>query len=763
MVLAHDITKGERTRDVKITQNITFETMLLAPKTLQGLTNAGFYKPSPIQLYGIPIGKCGFDLLLEAKSGTGKTAVFSIIALEKLDFCKGLQVVILTPTREIAAQVCDVLKEIGSPYEDLNIEVVMGGLPYQEDIGKFKKTVHIVVGSPGRLKHLIQNKHIDTSAVRLLVLDEADKLMEKNFQTDIQFIHSALPKQKQVIMSSATYSDSSKSLINNYVHNANHVCPDSDSILLGIEQKVTFVKYNDNIVRHTKDRFKELLNILVQIPFKQCLVFCNYQVRVSEVHKLLKKEKWPSQQLYGQQEQVDRLDALKTLQQYKCRILVSTDLAARGIDASNIDLVINFEPPYEWQTYLHRIGRAGRYGSYGLAVTILSEGREQLKFKDMFKSMELRINMHNLWTGEDFIQDNSNIPPEPSNTPAENPACSNFSEEVNREAMWAMLNNKSENVGIESFENLCITQKETETSKIEAFSDLISSLDKEYSQANEEMCEFKRIEMRKVSPIKLVSASKDLKNPVLNKHKHVFINDINENIEVNRVNKVEGSDLASNSIDNENEEYKKVFPDSLSKANDNINSIDTTKGKSETQSLENEMIALELPIMFSSTKLKRHESKVNQDNNTSSTNKTMSKSRYNVNNENGSFSMKCRLQSKSSMPTKKQDLHDFNDSESIPKTYKKCKINKRNVTETDDCEIKNSNADRHNRSKYTVQYTHSSSEIDDEHVSHLQNHISENNAKQKKSVKLYTNWYNQLKMRMNFVQQAIYIDEMSRL
>ncbi|CAB3251723.1 unnamed protein product [Arctia plantaginis] len=402
MVLAHNLMEGARTRDIEISVDVTFDSMLLSNNTLEGLKTSGFYKPSPIQLHGIPLGKCGFDLFLEAKSGTGKTAVFTVIALEKIDLDKALQTVILTPTREIAAQITDVIKQIGSKYIGLNVEVVMGGLPVEEDIEKFQKKVHIVVGSPGRMRHLIQKKYIDVSAVRLLVLDEADKLMDRSFKADINYIFSILPKQKQVIMSSATYPDTLKDILQNYVQKAQHICPDSTNILLGIKQFVTTVKSNMNIVVQTQNRFEELLKILSTIEFKQCLIFCNYQVRVGELCKMLVQKKWPADKLHGQLEQTERLDALKTLKEYKCRILVSTDLAARGIDASNVNLVINFEPPSDWQTYLHRIGRAGRFGSYGIAVSIVSEGKELENLKKTIRTISHSLKINYLSNGNEL-------------------------------------------------------------------------------------------------------------------------------------------------------------------------------------------------------------------------------------------------------------------------------------------------------------------------------------------------------------------------
>ncbi|CAG9561277.1 unnamed protein product [Danaus chrysippus] len=458
MILGHNINDIVRTNDVRITQDVTFDTMLLSSNTLKGLKDSGFFKPSPIQLHGIPLGKCGFDLLLEAKSGTGKTAVFTVIALEKIDLKKGLQVVILAPTREIASQICDVLRQIGCHYNGLRIEVVMGGLPVQDDIEKFKNNkVHVVVGSPGRLKHLIHDKHINVLGVRLFVLDEADKLMEKSFLPDIKYIHMVLPKQKQVILSSATYPDEIKEFIGQFVHDPQHLCPNNNCVLLGVEQKITTVKYNSNIIRQTEFRFQQLLKILTKKQFKQCLVFCNYQARVGEVHKLLTKAKWPSEQLYGNQDQMDRLDAIKTLQEYKCRILISTDLAARGIDASNVDLVVNFEPPYEWQTYLHRIGRAGRFGSYGMAVTILSEGMEYKKFLNLLDSMKLG-KLDYFWD-DNVINDNNENLKCSENIIRESTKCNNG----NYKELWNILCGDDE-----------VTNGEQE--KVESFDELLNSL-----------------------------------------------------------------------------------------------------------------------------------------------------------------------------------------------------------------------------------------------------------------------------------------------
>ncbi|CAG4950062.1 unnamed protein product [Colias eurytheme] len=478
MVLAHNIVEVQRTEDIQICQDTTFDTMMLSPNILTGLQASGFIKPSPIQLLGIPLGKLGFDLLLEAKSGTGKTVVFSTIALEKLNLNKGLQVIILTPTREIAVQISDVLKQIGSKCAGLAIEVVIGGLPYLEDVDKMKQNVHILVGTPGRLKYLIQDKHIQTSAIRLFILDEADKLMEPSFQADIKYIYSALPKQKQVIMSSATYPENVMNVINELVQDAQHVCPNSSNVLLGVSHKVTYVASNSNSVRQTEIRFTELTKILTETQFKQCVIFCKYQARVSQLHKMLTKAKWPSELVYGKQDQTVRLDALKTLQEYKCRILISTDLVSRGIDAKNVDLVINFEPPDSYETYLHRIGRSGRYGSIGMAISIVSEGLERKNFHAMLEPIIHSLHLENFWTGEHFDHcKNKNL--EIKISDHFHNVGSNLEENHDFENLWKfIIGDDKESDKIESFEDLCHSFKQIvkdDGDKIESFSDLLQS------------------------------------------------------------------------------------------------------------------------------------------------------------------------------------------------------------------------------------------------------------------------------------------------
>ncbi|XP_022908045.2 probable ATP-dependent RNA helicase DDX20 [Onthophagus taurus] len=374
MSKAHNLEEKERTKDVIIEEKLNFKALLLSEATLSGLEKHGYHTPSPIQLKAIPIGKCGFDLIVKSKSGTGKTLVFGLIALEALTLNKKCaQVLILAPTREIAVQIQLVIQSLGSEYKGLVVECFIGGLPIEEDKKRAQKC-HIAVGAPGRVRHLIQIGVLNVNQVKLFVLDEVDKLTVQNGRADIEEIASKLPTCKQTIAVSATLSKETEDYLEQCMSSPTLVEPSTESpLLLGIKQFVDVVKTNLNIVHQLDIKSKELIRLLSQISFTQCLVFTNYQTRAASVCNHLNRHGWNSLYISADQKQSQRLFAMEALKRGQCRILLSTDLTARGIDASNVDLTINYDVPYEANTYLHRMGRAGRYGAKGICVTIATE------------------------------------------------------------------------------------------------------------------------------------------------------------------------------------------------------------------------------------------------------------------------------------------------------------------------------------------------------------------------------------------------------
>ncbi|XP_049610605.1 probable ATP-dependent RNA helicase DDX20 isoform X1 [Syngnathus scovelli] len=376
---AHDIETRNRTDDVILSEGIDFRSLLLSEVVLVGLSAAGFQKPSPIQLKAIPLGRCGLDLIVQAKSGTGKTCVFCTIALDSLNLdTPATQVLVLAPTREIAVQIHSVVMAIGCAMEGLQCHVFIGGRPVHQDKLHLKKC-HIAVGSPGRIKQLIELGMLSTASIRLFVLDEADKLLEEgSFQEQINWIFSSLPENKQMLALSATYPESLAQHLTRYMREPTFVrLNPKDMGLKGLKQYYKLVQSHPLPHKVFEEKVQLLLELFSKLPFNQALVFSNLHTRAQHLADILSSQGLPAVCISGSLSQEQRLEAMSKLKQYQCRVLISTDLTSRGIDAEKVNLVINLDVPQDWETYMHRIGRAGRFGTQGLAVTYCCHGEEE--------------------------------------------------------------------------------------------------------------------------------------------------------------------------------------------------------------------------------------------------------------------------------------------------------------------------------------------------------------------------------------------------
>ncbi|XP_007449331.1 PREDICTED: probable ATP-dependent RNA helicase DDX20 [Lipotes vexillifer] len=377
---AHDI-NGPRTRtgDVLLAEPGDFESLLLSRPVLEGLRAVGFERPSPVQLKAIPLGRCGLDLIVQAKSGTGKTCVFSTIALDSLVLENlSTQILILAPTREIAVQIHSVITAIGIKMEGLECHVFIGGTPLSQDKTRLKKC-HIAVGSPGRIKQLIELDYLNPGSIRLFILDEADKLLEEgSFQEQINWIYSSLPASKQMLAVSATYPEFLANALTKYMREPTFVrLNSSDPSLIGLKQYYKVVSSYPLAHKIFEEKTQHLQELFSKIPFNQALVFSNLHSRAQHLADILSSKGFPAECISGNMNQNQRLDAMAKLKQFHCRVLVSTDLTSRGIDAENVNLVVNLDVPLEWETYMHRIGRAGRFGTLGLTVTYCCRGEEE--------------------------------------------------------------------------------------------------------------------------------------------------------------------------------------------------------------------------------------------------------------------------------------------------------------------------------------------------------------------------------------------------
>ncbi|TKS77687.1 putative ATP-dependent RNA helicase DDX20 [Collichthys lucidus] len=325
---AHDIETRKRTDDVLLSEGIDFNSLLLSQPVLEGLSAAGFQKPSPIQLKAIPLGRCGLDLIVQAKSGTGKTCVFCTIALDFLVLENpATQVLVLAPTREIAVQIHSVVMAIGCAMEGLECHVFIGGRPVSQDKLHLKKC-HVAVGSPGRIKQLIELGMLSTASIRLFVMDEADKLLEEgSFQEQINWIFSSLPVNKQMLALSATYPESLAQHLTRYMREPTFVrLNPSDMGLKGLKQYYKLVQSHPLAHRVFEEKVQHLLELFSKIPFNQALVFSNLHTRAQHLADILSSKGLPAVCISGGLSQDQRLEAMSKLKQYQCRVLISTDL-----------------------------------------------------------------------------------------------------------------------------------------------------------------------------------------------------------------------------------------------------------------------------------------------------------------------------------------------------------------------------------------------------------------------------------------------------
>ncbi|NXK72315.1 DDX20 helicase, partial [Amazona guildingii] len=383
-----------RTRDVLVPGGPSdFGSLLLSEPVLAGLEAAGFHRPSPVQLKAIPLGRCGLDLIVQAKSGTGKTCVFSTIALDAVLLeSSATQILILAPTREIAVQIHAVITTIGIKMEGLECHVFIGGTPLNQDKVRLKKC-HIAVGSPGRIKQLIELDYLNTASIRLFILDEADKLLEEgSFQEQINWIYSSLPANKQVLAVSATYPESLANALTRYMREPTFVrLNPADPSLIGLKQYYKVVNSHPLPHKTFEEKTQHLQELFSKIPFNQALVFSNLHSRAQHLAEILTSRGFPAECISGNMNQNQRLDAMAKLKQFHCRVLISTDLTSRGIDAEKVNLVVNLDVPLDWETYMHRIGRAGRFGTLGLSVTYCCHGEEENMMMKIAQKCNLQL------------------------------------------------------------------------------------------------------------------------------------------------------------------------------------------------------------------------------------------------------------------------------------------------------------------------------------------------------------------------------------
>ncbi|GJN89330.1 hypothetical protein Rhopal_002310-T1 [Rhodotorula paludigena] len=353
-----------QTEDVTATKGNEFEDYFLKRELLMGIFEAGFERPSPIQEEAIPIALTGRDILARAKNGTGKTAAFIIPTLERVNpKIPKIQALLLVPTRELALQTSQVCKTLGK-HTGAQIMVTTGGTTLRDDILRLGETVHILVGTPGRILDLAGKGIADLSECPMFVMDEADKLLSPEFTPVIEQLLSFMPKERQVMLFSATFPIIVKDFKDKWMRKPYEINLMDELTLRGVTQYYAFLEERQKV---------HCLNTLFsKLQINQSIIFCNSTNRVELLAKKITELGYSCFYSHARMLQAHRNRVFHDFRNGVCRNLVCSDLLTRGIDIQAVNVVINFDFPKNAETYLHRIGRSGRYGHLGLAINLIT-------------------------------------------------------------------------------------------------------------------------------------------------------------------------------------------------------------------------------------------------------------------------------------------------------------------------------------------------------------------------------------------------------
>ncbi|KAI8338279.1 ATP-dependent RNA helicase DHH1 [Chlamydoabsidia padenii] len=353
-----------QTEDVTATKGNEFEDYFLKRELLMGIFEAGFERPSPIQEEAIPIALTGRDILARAKNGTGKTAAFVIPTLEKINNKKSkIQALLLVPTRELALQTSQVCKTLGK-HLGIQIMVTTGGTTLKDDIMRLSETVHVVVGTPGRILDLASKGVADFSEASTFVMDEADKLLSPEFTPIIDQLIAFFPADRQIMLFSATFPMIVKHFKDKYLVRPYEINLMDELTLRGMTQYYAFVE--------EKQKVHCLNTLFSKLQINQSIIFCNSTNRVELLAKKITELGYSCFYSHAKMLQSHRNRVFHDFRNGVCRNLVCSDLLTRGIDIQAVNVVINFDFPKNAETYLHRIGRSGRFGHLGLAINLIT-------------------------------------------------------------------------------------------------------------------------------------------------------------------------------------------------------------------------------------------------------------------------------------------------------------------------------------------------------------------------------------------------------
>ncbi|MFL5731253.1 MAG: DEAD/DEAH box helicase [Cytophagaceae bacterium] len=378
-------------------KNLKFDELSLSEDIQNAITDMGFVEASPIQSQAIPHILEGKDVIGQAQTGTGKTAAFGIPALELIDTKeKHVQAVVMCPTRELAVQVANEIKKLAKYKKGLNVLPIYGGESIERQITGLKRGVHIVIGTPGRIIDHLDRKTLSFKQVKMVVLDEADEMLNMGFREDIEMILSRMPEERQTILFSATMAKPILALTKKFQKDPVHVKVTKSELTVSSIEQVYF-----NIKESAK---LQVMSQLIDLNSLQLmLVFCNTKRKVDEVTEELQNMGYKAESIHGDLRQSQRNMVMSKFRNGNTNILVATDVAARGIDVENVDAVFNYDLPMDFEYYVHRIGRTGRAGKSGKAFSFVTGRNDSHRLRDIEGYTKVKIKQAEVPSPTDMV------------------------------------------------------------------------------------------------------------------------------------------------------------------------------------------------------------------------------------------------------------------------------------------------------------------------------------------------------------------------
>lgn len=356
-----------------------FDTLNLKPELLGNLADIGYTQMTLVQAETLPLLIDGIDVLARAKTGSGKTAAFGLGLLNKLDATSfKIQALVLCPTRELADQVAKEIRRLARAIPNIKISSVCGGAPLRDQTASLKRSPHIIVGTPGRVHKHLRSGNIDLAGLQTFVLDEADRMLDMGFMDELDAILTFVPAKRQTLLFSATYPDAIAAMSERVQRDPQTVDVTDD------EQPAQITQTWCSVTR--ENRQEELVRVLRAWGGALNLVFCNTKIDCAEVAQYLHAQKIIAVALHGDLDQAQRSQVLVRFSNRSASVLIATDVAARGLDVKDIDAVFNYELPQQAEIYVHRIGRTGRAGKTGVAVSLIEE-REMWRLAEIEKAL----------------------------------------------------------------------------------------------------------------------------------------------------------------------------------------------------------------------------------------------------------------------------------------------------------------------------------------------------------------------------------------